>query len=265
MKSLSLLPTPVVRLAAITTLALALGGCTTDLYTKQTEADANAMVSALLEKGVDARKQSTDGGKTWNVAVDGEDVVRSLAVLKAQGLPAIRHVTLGELFKKEGLISTPTEERIRFIHGVSQELETTLSLIDGVVSARVHIVLPNNDPLATEVKPSSASVFIKYRSTANLTALTPAIKNMVGRSVEGLSYDNVAVTLVPGTIVVPDAPVRAASAWLWALSGSLLAALLSGLGWVAWRRPGWLPPAIANRLPRWGAAATAPATKPEAA
>ncbi|MDT0139359.1 type III secretion system inner membrane ring lipoprotein SctJ [Acidovorax sp. PRC11] len=225
-------------------LLLALAGCKSDLYTKQTESDANDMVAALLESGVDAGKATSDAGKTWNVQVDKEDVVRSLAVLRSYGLPRERHVTLGEMFKKEGLISTPTEERVRFIYGVAQQLEATLSQIDGVVTARVHIVLPNNDPLASTVKPASASVFIKYRENANTAGLTAGIKNMVARSVEGLTYENVTVTLVPGMPIGPaPAPVRNPSqAGMWAALGVALALVLgAAAGWIAWKRPGWLP------------------------
>jgi type III secretion protein J len=243
------------RLAAAA-LVLSLAACRSDLYTKQTESDANRMVSALLESGIDARKDTPDGGKTWSVAVEQRHVVHALAVLRAQGLPPEKHVSLGDMFKKEGLISTPTEERVRFIHGVSQELAATLAQIDGVVTARVHVVLPNNDPMAEQAKPSSASVFVKYRPHANLSALTPAIKNMVARSVEGLSYDNVTVTLVPGAMVAPVPPASAGAApWLAAL---LAAALLGGLGWlVVVRPPAWLPPALAARLARPAAPAAA--------
>jgi type III secretion protein J len=236
---------------------LALAGCKTDLFTKQTEADANDMVAALLENGLPAGKATSDAGKTWNVQVDEKHVVRSMAVLRAYGLPRERHVTLGEMFKKEGMISTPTEERVRFIYGVAQQLEATLSQIDGVVTARVQIVLPNNDPLAPTAKPASASVFIKARESANLAGLNAAIKNMVARSVEGLPYENVTITVVPAAAVAPAPPEPRSLAALWIALAVVLAALAGCAGWAVWKRPAWLPQALRRRLPALQAPATA--------
>ena len=62
---------------ALLASCLLLAACKTDLYTRRTEADANSMVSALLENGVRAEKSSPDGGKTWNVRVEKDDVVRA--------------------------------------------------------------------------------------------------------------------------------------------------------------------------------------------
>ncbi len=245
-------------------LLLALTGCKTDLYTKQTETDANDMVAALLESGVQVSKATTDAGKTWNVQVDQDDVVRSLTVLRSYGLPRERHVTLGEMFKKEGLISTPTEERVRFIYGVAQQLEATLSQIDGVVTARVHIVLPNNDPLASSVKPASASVFIKYRESANLAGLVAGIKNMVARSVEGLAYENVTVTLVPGMPLSPAVLREEANNGLWIGLAAALLLLVAVGGWLAWKRPAWLPAPLRRKEPGASQSA-AEAAKPNAA
>jgi type III secretion protein J len=232
-------------------LLLVLAACKTDLYTKRTEAEANEMVAALLQRGIEAEKKTADGGKSWNVAVDEKDVVNALSVLRANGLPNDKYVSLGDMFKKEGLISTPTEERVRFIHGVSQELSNTLSKIDGVVVAKVHIVLPHNDPMATAVKPSSASVFVKYRPEVDVPQLAPSIKNMVARSVEGLSYDNVTITMVPGTMLpLSEGVAVAVSPWAWVAGGLLVLIVLGGgVAVVVLKRPAWLPPSIARLLP----------------
>ena len=72
---------------------------------------------------------------------------------------------VGVVFKKTGMVSSPSEERIRFMDAIAQDLSQTISMIDGVVDARVHVVLPENDPFAKNTLPSSAAVaFNPFRS-----------------------------------------------------------------------------------------------------
>ena len=181
-------------MVAVLSVAL-LCSCKSELYERLDERDANEMLAALYSAGLHASKTTHDD-KTWSVEVEERELPNALQVLAQHALPREQFASAGELFKKEGLVSTPSEERIRFIYAVSQELSNTLSQIDGVIVARVHPVIPANDPLATEIRPSSASVFIKYRRDANLEAMAPLIKNLVMRSIEGLQYENISLTFV---------------------------------------------------------------------
>ena len=182
------------RTAAALALCLALAGCKVELYSGLDETSANDIVAALSGQGIDARKERLEGAG-WQVQVDENRVGAALDLLKAQGLPHERFASIGELFRKQGLVSTPAEERMRYIYAVSQELSQTLRTIDGVVSARVHVVIPSNDPLSDKIRPSSAAVFIKHRPDVDLRLLAPAVKDLVAHSIEGLNADQVSLSL----------------------------------------------------------------------
>ncbi len=181
-------------LFAFCILLIALSGCKAELYSNLDEADANQMMSILLAKGIVADKRPAKENK-WILRVEEEDISRALELLQAEGLPRAKYENLGQIFKKSGLVSSPLEERVRYIYGLSQDLADTISLIDGVMVAKVHIVLPENDPFSEKVKPSSASVFVKCRNASVINANIPRIKKLIINSIEGLSYDK--VTVVP--------------------------------------------------------------------
>jgi type III secretion protein J len=213
--------------------------CKSELYEHLDERDANEMLAALYSAGIHANKSTRDE-KIWSIEVDEGELPAALRIVAAHGLPREQFASVGDVFKKEGLVSTPSEERIRYIYAVSQELSNTLSQIDGVIVARVHPVIPANDPLATQIRPSSASVFIKYRRDADLQALAPPIKTLIMRSIEGLSYENISLTFVPAeesergpvarTVSSGAHPAKAAIGGL----GMLLVLAMGGAAYV-WR------------------------------
>ncbi len=239
---------PLVWRSTVAILAIVgLCSCKSELYGRLDERDANEMLAVLFSAGIHADKTTPDE-KTWTVEVGDRELPAALRVVAAHGLPREQFVNVGDVFKKEGLISTPSEERIRYIYAVSQELSNTLSQIDGVIVARVHPVIPANDPLATEIRPSSASVFIKYRRDADVEALAPPIKNLIMRSIEGLHYENISLTFVPAekasepATSAPEVPGGPVKAMLGGGVGMLLLLTLAGLGHV-WNRywPGRMP------------------------
>jgi type III secretion protein J len=182
-------------------LTLLLAACNrVDLYNNLDEQDANEMQAILLRQGIDCDK--TMGKElTCKLRVAKSQLAAAVEILKGQGYPRDKFTNMGTIFKKAGLVSTPQEDRIRFIYALSQEVAETISQIEGVITARVHIVLPENDPLSEYFQPSSASVFIKYRQSLDIQQYIHPIKQMVVNSIEGLNYEKVSVVPFPSPVV----------------------------------------------------------------
>lgn len=184
------------RRAFIFLIALALVGCAKeDLYTNVTESDANTMLGLLIARGISATKRPVKEN-LFAVAVPRDQFASAVDILKWYGIPKETFNGIGEMFPKTGLVSSPSEERIRFMYALAGNISEMLSNIDGVITARVILVLPSNDLYTNKSNPASASVFLKIRPGFDTTTQIPQIKQLVMNSVEGLNYDKVAVTVV---------------------------------------------------------------------
>ena len=176
--------------------ALLLAGCDKEatLHSGLGERQANLVMAALLDSGISCRKTPGEEG-TWNVLCSEAKFAQAVNLLERQGLPREPRQGIGEVFKKTGMISSPSEERIRFMDALAQDIARTISMIEGVVDARVHVVLPENDPFARNTLPSSAAVAIRSRWNADITDLVPSVKALVKNAIEGLQYEKIQVTI----------------------------------------------------------------------
>ncbi len=182
-------------------VALLLAACgSKSLYSGLSEQEANEMVALLYNTGMSADKRLLND-QSFSVSVPEEYFSRAVEVLRANGYPRNKFKSLGDVFQKEGFVSSPLEERARLNYAQSQELTKTIESIDGVVLARVHLALPKDDPLSDKQKPSSASVFIKHRRGIDLSDRESQIKALVVNSIEGLPYENITVALFPSESV----------------------------------------------------------------
>lgn len=164
------------------------------LYSNLSEQEANEMVAQLSMGGLSAVKQHIKGD-TFSVSVPPDNFAQAVTLLKNSGLPRQRFDSLGEVFAREGFVSSPLEERARLNHALSQEIASTLSSIDGVILARVHLAVPEQDELSDTRAPASASVFVKHRSDVDLSSSVSLIKALVVNGIENLPYDNITVAL----------------------------------------------------------------------
>lgn len=184
-----------VRFVLLALVLFVASGCSEQsLYSGLSEQEANEMVAELSMAGLSASKQKLKGNQ-FSVSTAPDDFAQAVQLLKSRGLPRQRFDTLGEVFAKEGFVSSPLEERARLNHALSQEIASTLSSIDGVILARVHLAVPPKNDLNDTTAPASASVFIKHRSGVDLTGSVSRIKALVVNGIENIPYENVTVAL----------------------------------------------------------------------
>jgi type III secretion protein J len=193
------LDTSVRSLACISLLAgLGVAGCTAPIAGGLEEAQANRVVVALDRAGIGSDKETDPAIEgRFRVVVERDDAPRAISALRDEDLPSPATAGLLESMGKGSLVPSQLAEHAQFVAGMSGELERTLSAIEGVLGARVHLSLPDTDPLREGPRPKpTASVLLKHRGT------TPPIdahevKRLVSGAAPGLSPDDVAVVMVP--------------------------------------------------------------------
>ncbi|WP_263079055.1 type III secretion inner membrane ring lipoprotein SctJ [Endozoicomonas sp. Mp262] len=189
---------------------LLLTGCKSELYSGLSEKEANAMLVLLQKHHISVDKVTVKGGKV-TIRVSNSDQAEAISILNRAGFPREQFDTVPGLFPQDTLIKSPLEEQARFTYAKSQELAATLAEIDGVLSARVHLVLPHSENKrnkGNEIDEASASVFIKHNASVEVSGYTPQIKLLVSKAVSSLKYDNISVVFFPSDSAADLAPEK---------------------------------------------------------
>ena len=128
----------------------------TEIAHELDERDANEIV-VVLDKAdppiLASKIPDLGGGSGGNkgpkfvIAVSGADTTRAMSILTANNLPRRKDMGLTEVFAAGGLVPTASEEKAKWLNGIQGDLARTLKLIDGVLDARVHIVIPEDSVL----------------------------------------------------------------------------------------------------------------------
>ena len=172
-----------------------LAGCDmTELYSQLDEQEGNEMLALLLQHNISSRKRP---GKDNMISLDvhSHKIPEAMELLRKNGYPKDKFSTFKDLFNSDKLIATPYEDRTRYNYGLSQELADTLSRVDGVMTARVHLVLPPEDDEEDTI--ASAAVFIKHNPNYDMEEHIPKIKSVVASGIESIDYEAVNVALFP--------------------------------------------------------------------
>lgn len=168
-----------------------LGGSTSMgiLYSNLEPETAADVADELESRGIPY--ELTDGGRV--IWVPRQQVASARLDMSGAGLPA---TTDGwSILDNQGITSSEFDQRVGYQRAMEGELASTIAVIDGVASANVHLVIPEQDLFVNDEIKATASVLLQ---TADGQAVgsgqVQAIVNLVASSVEGLSVADVTVT-----------------------------------------------------------------------
>jgi len=172
-------------------------GCNVPVAANLDEDDANRIVLALDHSNIDATKEvdPASEGKV-RVVVARDDVARALSAMREEELPRPKPQGVLDSMDKGALVPSQAAEHAQYVAGVAGDLERTLESIDGVLGARVHLNLPQNDLLRDGPQPkTTASVLVAHRGSAP-PITSEAVQKIVSGGVAGLAAQDVSVVMV---------------------------------------------------------------------
>jgi flagellar M-ring protein FliF len=167
------------------------------LFTGIAPEDAGALLARLREGTVEYRL--ADNGTT--VLVPSARVAELRIEMASAGLPKSGRIGF-ELFDKANFGASEFAEQVNYHRAIEGELERSVMSIREVEQARVHITLAK-DSLYTETRQAAkASVLVKLRHAAALSAQNiAAICQLTASAVPGLSADQVSLVDTNGNLL----------------------------------------------------------------
>ncbi|HYX33636.1 MAG TPA: flagellar basal-body MS-ring/collar protein FliF [Oligoflexus sp.] len=187
------------KIAVMAIVALLIGGLvsllfvgeqgeTAYLYPNLSEQDNNEIASELRKQGVKNFIIDDKG-----IKVPAESVMPLRLKLAEEGLPT-RGMIGWEKFDDQDFTRTEFEQNINRLRAIQGELARTISSIDGITSARVHIVMPKKALFQEDDQEPTAAIYIKSQRGKEPNARQiRGITHLVSRSVEGMKPEKVTI------------------------------------------------------------------------
>ncbi len=168
------------------------------LYSDLSTSDSSA-IAAKLETEEIAYQISEDGSR---VTVADTDVGRARMLLAEAGLPNGGSMGYEIFDSKSGFGSTNDIVNLNRVRALEGELARTISALDPVRSARVHLVLPERELFSRTSRAASASVALGLRPGASLNNdQILAIQSLVASAVPQLKPEKVSLIDQAGNLL----------------------------------------------------------------
>lgn len=159
------------------------------LFTNLSGEDAGEIVKKLKE--AKTPYQITPDGK--GVMVPADRVYELRLTMASEGLPQGGGVGF-EIFDRKNFGMTEFVQKLNYQRALQGELARTITQINGVEQARVHLAIPEQTLFKEAEKPPTASVVLKMKGGKALRdSEVQGVVHLVAASIEGMNVDNVTV------------------------------------------------------------------------
>jgi flagellar M-ring protein FliF len=167
------------------------------LYSNLEPAEAADITRYLAEKNISY--QLSAGGTT--IEVPESDLYESRISLASEGLPNSGSVGYS-IFDESNLGMTDFLQKLNFRRALEGELSRTITALNEVQAARVHIVIPEERLFTEQQKEATASVVLKLKHIGGLSkSQVNGITHLVASSVEGLRPNNITIVDYHGNML----------------------------------------------------------------
>lgn len=168
------------------------------LYDDLASGDSNAITAKLDENEI-SYEVSDDGGR---VSVPDKEVGRARMLLAKEGLPNGGNMGYEIFDAQAGFGTTNFVQNINQVRALEGELARTISSLEQVRNARVHLVLPQRELFSRESRTASGSVFLSLRPGAQLSPeQILSIQSLVASAVPQMKAETVAVVDSSGKLL----------------------------------------------------------------
>ncbi len=167
------------------------------LYANLTETDASSVVNWLRGQRIPYHLEN--GGK--NIWIPADKLYEARIDLAAGGLPSGGGVGF-EIFDKQSFALTDYVQKVNYTRALQGELARTITSLDPVEAARVHVALPEKRLFKDQQKEATASVIVTLGQGRALdNSQVKGIVHLVASSVSGLKPENVKVIDSNGVVL----------------------------------------------------------------
>ncbi|WP_374535084.1 flagellar basal-body MS-ring/collar protein FliF [Phenylobacterium sp.] len=185
--------------AALIALTMNFGEPKALLYSNLDLKEAGSITTALDQAGV--KYEVKGDGST--IMVSRDKVASTRLMLSSKGLPTSGSVGYEIFDEANALGQTDFVQQLNRQRALEGELARTIQSLDGVTSARVHLVLPRRQLFEEATEQPSASVTIHVGGRAPSGDQVQAIQNLVSGAVPNMK---------PGRVTVVDQHAKTLSA-----------------------------------------------------